>query len=58
MGRSLKKGPFVTPKLFHKVEKQNDVGNEGADQDLGPGVHRSCRSLSGTRSWSTTAKST
>ena len=26
MGRSLKKGPFVDPKLFHKVEKQNQVG--------------------------------
>mgnify|MGYP001028026346 CR=1 FL=1 len=26
MGRSLKKGPFVDPKLFDKVEKQNQVG--------------------------------
>lgn len=26
MGRSLKKGPFVDPKLFAKVEKQNDAG--------------------------------
>ena len=26
MGRSLKKGPFVDPKLFAKVEKQNLKG--------------------------------
>ena len=26
MGRSLKKGPFVDPKLYLKVEKQNDTG--------------------------------
>jgi small subunit ribosomal protein S19 len=26
MSRSLKKGPFVEPKLFAKVEKQNAVG--------------------------------
>jgi small subunit ribosomal protein S19 len=26
MGRSLKKGPYVDPKLYHKVEKQNDTG--------------------------------
>ena len=26
MGRSLKKGPFVDPKLFAKVEKQNQAG--------------------------------
>ena len=26
MGRSLKKGPFVDPKLFMKVEKQDDRG--------------------------------
>ncbi len=28
MGRSLKKGPFVDPKLYLKVEKQNDVGKK------------------------------
>ncbi len=28
MGRSLKKGPFVDPKLYLKVEKQNDVGRK------------------------------
>jgi small subunit ribosomal protein S19 len=28
MGRSLKKGPFVNPKLFAKVEKQNLVGSK------------------------------
>ena len=28
MGRSLKKGPFVDPKLFHKVEKQNERGEK------------------------------
>ncbi len=27
MSRSLKKGPFVDPKLFIKVEKQNAVGS-------------------------------
>ena len=46
MGRSLKKGPFVDPKLYRKVEKQNDVGNQGADQDVGSGLHdraRVCR---------------
>ena len=26
MSRSLKKGPYVDPKLFQKVEKQNRVG--------------------------------
>ena len=26
MGRSLKKGPFVDPKLYSKVEKQRDLG--------------------------------
>jgi small subunit ribosomal protein S19 len=28
MGRSLKKGPFVDPKLFHKVELQNAAGTK------------------------------
>jgi small subunit ribosomal protein S19 len=28
MGRSLKKGPFINPKLFHKVEKQNMMGTK------------------------------
>ena len=28
MSRSLKKGPFVDPKLYLKVEKQNDVGKK------------------------------
>jgi small subunit ribosomal protein S19 len=28
MSRSLKKGPFVHPKLFRKVEKQNMVGTK------------------------------
>jgi small subunit ribosomal protein S19 len=28
MGRSLKKGPFVDPKLFAKVEKQNRDGSQ------------------------------
>jgi len=28
MGRSLKKGPFVDPKLYAKVEKQNDSGRK------------------------------
>jgi len=28
MGRSLKKGPFVDPKLFYKVEKQNEGGDK------------------------------
>jgi len=31
MGISLKKGPFVDPKLFGKVEKQN---NEGTKQPI------------------------
>jgi small subunit ribosomal protein S19 len=26
MGRSLKKGPFVAPKLYLKVERQNEAG--------------------------------
>jgi small subunit ribosomal protein S19 len=26
MGRSLKKGPFVNPKLYIKVERQNEAG--------------------------------
>jgi small subunit ribosomal protein S19 len=28
MGRSLKKGPFVDPKLYLKVEKLNDSGDK------------------------------
>ena len=28
MSRSLKKGPFVDPKLFAKVEKQNNAGTK------------------------------
>ena len=28
MGRSLKKGPFINPKLFLKVEKQNVQGTK------------------------------
>lgn len=28
MGRSLKKGPFVDPKLFQKVEKLNRAGTK------------------------------
>ncbi len=28
MGRSLKKGPFVDPKLYMKVEKQNSAGTK------------------------------
>jgi small subunit ribosomal protein S19 len=28
MGRSLKKGPFINPKLFLKVEKQNNMGTK------------------------------
>ena len=28
MGRSLKKGPFVNPKLYLKVQKQNDAGTK------------------------------
>ena len=26
MGRSLKKGPFVDPKLYHKVQRQQESG--------------------------------
>jgi small subunit ribosomal protein S19 len=28
MGRSLKKGPFVDPKLFIKVDKMNETGRK------------------------------
>ena len=28
MSRSLKKGPYVDPKLYHKVEAQNAVGTK------------------------------
>jgi len=28
MGRSLKKGPFVHPKLFLKVQRQNEAGTK------------------------------
>ena len=30
MGRSLKKGPFVNPKLFQKVERQSNQGSKEA----------------------------
>ncbi len=30
MGRSLKKGPFVDPKLYLKVERQNESGTKEA----------------------------
>jgi small subunit ribosomal protein S19 len=29
MGRSLKKGPFVDPKLYKKVQKQQSTGEHG-----------------------------
>lgn len=28
MSRSLKKGPYVDPRLFHKVETQNSMGSK------------------------------
>lgn len=28
MGRSLKKGPYVDPKLYQKIERQNDAGTK------------------------------
>ena len=28
MGRSLKKGPFINPKLFMKVQRLNETGNK------------------------------
>ncbi len=28
MGRSLKKGPYVDPKLYAKIEKQNDANTK------------------------------
>ncbi|NOZ39880.1 MAG: 30S ribosomal protein S19 [Planctomycetes bacterium] len=28
MGRSLKKGPYIDPKLYVKVERLNDAGNK------------------------------
>jgi small subunit ribosomal protein S19 len=28
MGRSLKKGPFISPKLFLKVQQLNETGNK------------------------------
>ena len=28
MGRSLKKGPFINPKLFLKVQRLNETGNK------------------------------
>ena len=28
MGRSLKKGPFINPKLYMKVERLNQTGNK------------------------------
>jgi small subunit ribosomal protein S19 len=28
MGRSLKKGPFINPKLFMKVQRLNDIGDK------------------------------
>lgn len=30
MGRSVKKGPYVDPKLFKKVNKQKETGNKDA----------------------------
>lgn len=30
MSRSLKKGPYVAPKLLKKVEKQNEAGTKNA----------------------------
>ena len=42
MGRSLKKGPYVDPKLYLKVEKQNDAGVK----DPGKAVAEARRSIS------------
>ena len=55
MSRSLKKGPYVDLRLLAKVEKQGI--EQGADQDLVARLHRSSRSSSARRSWSTTARS-
>ncbi|MDD4889632.1 MAG: 30S ribosomal protein S19 [Phycisphaerae bacterium] len=38
MGRSLKKGPFVDPKLLRRVEAMNQTGRREAMQTW----HRSC----------------
>ena len=39
MRRSLKKGPFVDPKLLPEGRAAGCDGHQGADQDLGPGLH-------------------
>ena len=39
MSRSQKKGPFVDFKVFKKVQAALSDRLEGADQDLGPGLH-------------------
>ena len=39
MGRSLKKGPFVDPKLYVKVQRQGQTGSARADSHLGSRLH-------------------
>lgn len=39
MGRSLKKGPFVSQKLLAKIDAQLESGDRKPDQDLEPCIH-------------------
>ena len=43
VGRSIKKGPYIDPKVQKKVDAANAKGQEGPDQDLGALVHRDAR---------------
>ena len=58
MSRSTKKGPFVDPKLFKKIEALNTRGAQGSPARPGRATRRSSRRWSGTPSPSTTVAAT
>lgn len=39
MSRSIKKGPFVQPKLLARVQAMNEAGEKRVLQDLEPCLH-------------------
>lgn len=39
MGRSVKKGPFVQPKLLKRVEEMNQAGEKKIGENLEPQLH-------------------
>ena len=57
MSRSIKKGPFVAPELFKRVEELNKAGDKKVLKTWSPRLHDFPPPLSVTPSLSTTAAS-